>query len=132
MKETQYPAHPAPEPPPAPAPESKLPLLRPPARAHPQGFSLIEVLLAFALLTVAAGALLHNLALSYRYYGSARDDWKVGLELWNRAARLRAGVEAAPGERIQPAQPGIPLQQIRLTIETGGRRITWEVLHGKR
>ncbi len=101
-----------------------------PATHRASGFSLLEVLVAAALLTFAAGALLHNLAFTYRHYQIASDDWKTSLRLWNQASRWRAGLDPTPGETL-PGDSGLPIQRVRFEMESAGRTITWEVLHAR-
>ncbi len=93
------------------------------------GFSLLEVLIAASLFTVAAGVLLHELAFSYRHYSLARDDWKAALELWNRAARWRAGGTSSTSENAQIRGRTAPLHRIRFETASAGRTLTWEVWH---
>lgn len=87
------------------------------------GFTLLEVLVAMVILTVAAVALMQAFGFSIRFYASANDRWRSGVELWNRSQEIR-GNSSPEGEPFQVIEGARPLY--RIVLEDSSRR--WEVL----
>lgn len=88
-----------------------------------KGFTLLEVLVALVILTVAAVALMQAFGFSIRFYASAKDRWRSSVDLWNRVQEIRAN-PSPEGERLQVIEGARPVY--RIVLEDSSRR--WEVL----
>ncbi|WMC10513.1 prepilin-type N-terminal cleavage/methylation domain-containing protein [Oceanimonas pelagia] len=69
----------------------------PRARQHQAGFTLLEVLVAFAVLTVTLGILLNLFSLAIQTSRTAQDQQKAVLLAESKLAELDAGATLRPG-----------------------------------
>jgi len=89
------------------------------------GFSLVEVLVASAVASIALVTLLQFLA--FALVAEVRMDrhWKQSLDCWNQAQRWRASPDKTDCEWMVPDSGVRPLRLRRLE---GGGGMKWEVL----
>lgn len=95
-------------------------------RLGENGFTLLEVVIAMALVAVLSISLLAFLGHSLKAHQAAAQRWKSAVELWNRSQRLRV-------ERPDPAGSNkLPFDLDLRTQELEQDGIRWEVLHAGR
>lgn len=96
-----------------------------------EGFSLLEVLIAVLILTIASVTLLQGFELASQRYTAAQERWRAAVNCWNEVEvlRVRSPEEA---EEIHVFPGARPLH--RKIIETAGAGgfLEWEVLYAEK
>lgn len=94
------------------------------------GFSLLEVVVGLALITLLAAGILQSVALIASAYRIAEQQRREVLRKWNASRHLRLSLEASP-ELVQPPAGGRPLYRHEIRPQAPGG-LVWEVWLGER
>ncbi|MBI4444381.1 MAG: prepilin-type N-terminal cleavage/methylation domain-containing protein [Acidobacteria bacterium] len=91
------------------------------------GFTLLEVLVATVVLTVAAVSLLQSFGIAMQFYNRSNRSWHTSIDKWNLAQQIRTH-GAQSSEKVPTLEEARPLY--RFFIQEDGR--TWEVLRAQK
>jgi Tfp pilus assembly protein PilV len=92
-----------------------------------QGASILEVLVAALVLSVAVLSMLYFLVLAVRTHEAAGTRWSNSVERWNETRNIRSCVNP-DGEMLYPVPGNRPLRRTVPDLQGAGEDQSWEVI----